>query len=69
MGRDIMKRMDLPKIAAPAMWALASVRVESVEDLALFSEKEIAELHGMGPNALGKLKEAMKAAGVEFKAE
>lgn len=67
MGRDIMKRMDLPKIAAPAMRALASVRVTSVEDLARFSEKEISELHGMGPNALGKLKEAMKAAGVEFK--
>lgn len=67
MGRDIMKRMDLPKIAAPAMRALASVRVMSVEDLARFSEKEIADLHGMGPNALGKLKEAMKAAGVEFK--
>ena len=62
-----MKRMDLPKIAAPAMRALASVRVMSVEDLARFSEKEIADLHGMGPNALGKLKEAMKAAGVEFK--
>lgn len=62
-----MKRMDLPKIAAPAMRALASVRVEKVEDLARFTEKEIADLHGMGPNALGKLKEAMKAAGVEFK--
>ena len=67
LGSDIINHMDLPKLAAPAMRALASIQVESVENLARFTEKEITDLHGMGPNALGKLKEAMKAAGVEFK--
>jgi hypothetical protein len=53
----------LPKVSAPAQRALASRHIESIEDLAKLPEKDIAALHGMGPNALGKLKAPMALAG------
>lgn len=58
---------SLPKLAAPAMRALASAGIESLEDLARFTREEVANLHGMGPNALGKLESAMVDAEIEFK--
>ena len=57
---------DLPKISAPARRALDSIQVTSLEDLQNHTEKEIMSLHGMGNNAMGKLKEAMESAGLEF---
>lgn len=57
---------ELPKIAAPAQRALASIDISSLEQLQNHSRQEIANLHGMGPNALGKLEEAMKVAGLDF---
>jgi hypothetical protein len=60
---------DLPKIAQPAVRALASVNVAKLEHLGSFTEKDIKDLHGMGPKALGKLKEAMSNDGIKFKAD
>jgi hypothetical protein len=57
---------DLPKLAAPAQRALAGKGITTLKQLSRFTESEIAELHGMGPNALGKLREALKAAGLSF---
>jgi len=57
----------LPKISAPAGRALDSIGVKSLEQLAQFTEKEVKALHGMGPNALGKLKAAMESVGLGFK--
>lgn len=50
---------DLPKLAAPAQRALASAGITRLSDLRQFTEAEIANLHGIGPNALKALKEAM----------
>ncbi|HLO99991.1 MAG TPA: hypothetical protein VK171_15455 [Fimbriimonas sp.] len=61
--------MDLPKIAAPATRALTSEGITDLAKLAQFTKKEIAALHGMGPNALGKLETALKDAGLNFKPE
>jgi len=58
---------SLPKISAPAQRALANEKIESLEDLAKFTEKQISDLHGMGPNALGKLKVAMADAKLIFR--
>ena len=58
---------DLPKISAPARRALTAAGVKSLEDLTIFTEKEILQLHGMGPNAMGKLKIAMKEKKLLFK--
>lgn len=57
----------LPKLAAPARRALASIGVDSIEALADHKELTIAALHGMGPNALRTLKIAMSKAGVAFR--
>jgi hypothetical protein len=57
----------LPKLAAPAQRALASIGVSDLKQLSKFTEVEVAQLHGMGPNALSKLREALKAQGLSFK--
>lgn len=62
-----MIRTDLPNLARPAQRALAAAGVTCLEDLADHTEIEITALHGMGPNALGRLKEALAAAGLDFK--
>lgn len=58
---------DLPKTSRPAERALATVDVFKLADLARFTEKEIADLHGMGPKALGILKVEMARHGLRFR--
>jgi hypothetical protein len=60
---------DLPKLAAPAQRALAGVGIQRLDQLTKFSEKEIKELHGIGPNALKQLHAALKTKGLSFAAE
>lgn len=60
-------RRPLPNdLAAPARRALASKEIEHLDDLAKFTEAEVLDLHGMGPHAMKKLKEAMVEAKVSF---
>lgn len=56
----------LPKIGAPAGRALASAGITQLEQLVKVSEKELRQLHGMGPNALGKLRDALAEHGLAF---
>jgi len=58
---------DLPKIAAPAQRALQSARINTLKQLTQVSEAELLQLHGMGRNALGKLREALQAEGLSFR--
>jgi hypothetical protein len=51
----------LPNLAAPAKRALASAGISCLEDLSLWREADVARLHGIGPNALKALKEALEA--------
>lgn len=60
---------DLPRLAAPAQRALAGVGIQNLKDLTKFSEVEIKQLHGIGPNALKELRRAMKANGFSFAKE
>ena len=60
---------DLPKLSAPAQRALAGAGIQSLRELTKFSEKEIKELHGIGPNALNELRCAMKSKGLSFAKE
>ena len=57
---------DLPKLAAPAQRALAGAGIHSLEQLAIFSEAEIKQLHGIGPNALSQLHSALAEKGLSF---
>lgn len=56
------------KLSQPALRALANEGITNLEELANYTEAELKKLHGMGPNAMGKLKEALKEAGLHFKA-
>jgi hypothetical protein len=55
-------------LAAPARRALANAGIASLADLGRFSEAELRALHGMGPNALDKLRAAMEREGVRLRA-
>jgi hypothetical protein len=61
---------DLPqKLGAPAERALAAAGIQSLEQLTRFTEAEIKQLHGVGPNALGKLRQALADRGLSFAVE
>lgn len=57
---------DLPKLAAPAQRALAAAGVTRLAQLARFSEAEVKAWHGIGPNALAVLRQAMQANRLSF---
>ncbi len=57
---------SLPKTSAPAQRALTAAGVTKLEDLTRFTEAEIAALHGMGPKAIGILRQALAENGLAF---
>ena len=58
---------DLPKLAAPAQRALASVGVNTLKQATKLTEAELLQLHGMGKNAIVALHEALKGQGLSFR--
>ncbi len=60
---------NLPKLAAPARRALAGANITSLQVLSQHTEAEIAELHGIGKNALETLRQALAENGLSFAAE
>lgn len=54
-------------LAIPARRALEKEKIDSLEKLSRYSEKEILQLHGFGKNAMMKLKDYMKEHQVFFK--
>lgn len=61
------KTSDFPKIGAPATRALEAAGYTTLKQLTKVTEAELAQLHGMGPKALGILRETLKAQGLSFK--
>lgn len=59
--------MELPKISKPALRALDSINVKTLEDVTKYSEAELLALHGFGPKAIRILKEVMEEQGLKFK--
>jgi len=58
---------DLPlELAQPARRALAGAGIQRLEQLTKFSEAEVKQLHGIGPNALAQLRRALSARGLSF---
>ncbi len=52
----------LPKgIGKPATRALAAVGVTSLDQVTRFTESQLLALHGVGPKAVGILKDALRA--------
>ena len=54
------------KLASPAQRALAGAGIQTLRQLSRFSEAEIKQLHGIGPNALEQLRRALRAKGMSF---
>ncbi|MEO5952022.1 MAG: DNA-binding protein [Chloroflexia bacterium] len=57
---------NFPKMSAPALRALHNAGYTRLNQLAGVTEAELKKLHGMGPNALGKLQIALSEAGLSF---
>jgi len=53
-------------VAKPAVRALVAAGYTSLDQLTKAREADIAGLHGMGPKALGILREALKERGKSF---
>ncbi|WP_165843781.1 helix-hairpin-helix domain-containing protein [Planococcus halotolerans] len=63
-----MGENDFPKgVGKPAARALIGAGYTKVEQLKEATEKEIQELHGVGPKAIQELKKELAANGLEFK--
>ena len=61
------RESDLPStLSAPALRALTAAGCMQLEDVAKLSEKEIKQLHGVGPNAIAMLRQALKDHGLSF---
>ncbi|WP_282139436.1 DNA-binding protein [Cytobacillus oceanisediminis] len=68
MPENNLKGSRFPeKPAQPAVRALEGAGYFSLEQLAAATEAELLELHGMGPNAMEKLRKAMADNGLSFK--
>ena len=62
---DDQPASDLPDgLASPARRALATAGVQRLEQLTRFSKDEVMQWHGIGPNALNQLREALEARGL-----
>lgn len=57
----------LSLLSAPARRALEHSEITSLQQLSKYSEKEILQLHGMGPASLSKLRMDLKESGLSFK--
>ena len=54
-------------LSNPVQRALAGAGIKTPKDLATYSEKEIATLHGIGPSSFPILRTILKAHGHTFK--
>lgn len=58
---------NLPEgLSNPARRALAGAGISRLEQLAALKEDEVKQLHGIGPNALARLRRALQAHGLAF---
>ena len=69
MSRDtnVQTASAFPKgMGKPALRALATMGIADVDQAAEFTERQLLALHGMGPKAIGILREALHAKGKSF---
>ena len=65
----VNEESDLPKLASPAQRALAAQGITRLEQLTRISEAELAQWHGIGPNAVKTLRQALAQKGLTFRLE
>ena len=57
------------KISSPARRALVAAGYTQLEQLTTARERELLKLHGMGPKAMGLLRQALHECGLAFAAD
>lgn len=57
----------LALLAAPARRALQHRGITTLQELSTYNEKEILQLHGMGPKSIPALRKALEEQGLSFK--
>lgn len=57
---------DFPKISQPALRALHGAGHHTLRDLTTVRQADLGQLHGMGPKALGILRDALAERGLGF---
>jgi uncharacterized protein YdhG (YjbR/CyaY superfamily) len=67
IDENIQKKTGFPKTSNHAQRALENTGIKTLKSFRKYTEKEIANLHGMGPKAMGIFKKEMKRLGIEFK--
>jgi|GEM_PF-6349299 len=61
------QQTDLPDILSkPALRAFHALGYTTLKQFTKISEQEMLQLHGVGPNAIVKIKEALAAKGLVF---
>lgn len=58
----------LAALSAPARRALENKGVSTLKQLSGYTEKELLQLHGLGPSSIPRLKKALEQAGLSFRA-
>jgi len=64
--QNVQPESELPKLASPAMRALAGAGIQRLDQLTNLSEEQLKQLHGIGPNALKQLHQALRSRGLSF---
>jgi len=64
-----MMATELPKIGRPAINALQSIGIMTLEEVAEYERTSILDIHGVGAKAIDRLDKALKEQGLSFKNE
>jgi uncharacterized protein YdhG (YjbR/CyaY superfamily) len=64
-----MAESDLPNIGAPATRALAHAGITRLADVATWTERDLLELHGVGPKAIRILSPLLAEQGLGFRSD
>lgn len=64
--QNAVQKTPLPKLAQPALRALSSAGIDHLEQLSHITESSLAELHGIGPNAITTLRNALDEKQLSF---
>jgi DNA-directed RNA polymerase alpha subunit len=57
----------LAKLSSPARNALLHAGIDTLQKLSAYSEKEILNIHGIGPASLPPLRASLEEEGLSFK--
>jgi len=57
------------KLSAPALRALLNAQIYTLKQLSEWTEKDLLELHGMGPSSIPLLKKTLKEKGLDLKSD